>query len=206
MLTLFFRSSVFAIIFIILSGCVSKQPFFTITNQTVPQRIEQLKSIKQWKVTGKIAFLQESKRESANLTWQVDENKNKQQLDLNSYLGINVLHLESIDNQHIIDVDGKQYQGNNLDELIDSLTGMTLPTKALHSWLKSMPFQIKDTISIDQTTQLPKYLISHYNNKRWKISYKNYKMYNNIYLATKFTIETEHLTIKIALNNWLLYP
>jgi len=189
---------------IILSGCSStaNKSSSVIARQDPKQRIAQLTQLKQWKVQGKIAFLKGKERNSATLTWHVNDNNHTQQLSLTSYLGINVLQLDSHNNVHKVQVDGETYQSADLEALIHSLTGFTLPTKALASWLKGIPFQNKDSIIYQDHTQLPLSLTSHYNNQVWQVSYAGFQQIDDYSLATKFSIKKDDLIIKIAINEW----
>jgi outer membrane lipoprotein LolB len=204
--------SLFRILLLIsflVSGCATK-PITPSQNHheimTEQQRTAQLLSKSAWQLNGKIAFIQQlqnkSKRESASLIWQVNEKQHTQELNLTSYLGINVLHLKSNKNQHLIKVDGKEYLGTNLSNLIYSLTGLTLPTQALNFWLKGLPYQADDKLQINEITRLPVSISSYYNNELWQITYANYEYFNNINMATQFTIEKDNLLIKIAVKNW----
>lgn len=195
---------------IILSGCANKPSPSSKNNinaLTAQQRTAQLLKHKHWQLRGKIAFIEKiknkkDKRESASFTWHINEEIPKQTLNLTSYLGINVLRLESNKNQHLIKVDGKEYHGTNLALLIYSLTGLTLPTKALTYWLKGLPYHVSDTLKVDLNTQLPHSISSYYNNALWQINFSNYQNFNGIEMATKFTIEKEGLLIKIAVKKW----
>lgn len=195
---------------ILLSGCTSKpspSPQDTIQAVTPEQRTVKLLNHKQWRLRGKIAFIEKTpnrkgKRESASINWQVNETKQTQELNLTSYLGISVLHLASKKNQHVIKVDGKEYQGSNLTQLIHSLTGLTLPTKALTYWLKGLPYHASDTLKINPKTQLPLSISSYYNHSLWTINFSKYQKFNGIKMATKFTIEKDNLLIKVAVKKW----
>lgn len=194
-----------------LSGCAtrpSNDPSLTI-QQTAKERTAQLTQINQYHLRGKIAFIeqlknQQSKRESATIIWRTNEINQIQELNLTSYLGINVLHLESEKNQHLIKVNGKEYRTNNLDQLVHSLTGLTLPTKALSFWLKGLPFQSTDKVSISPKTQLPVSLISFFDDIQWQVHYDNYQVFDGIQMATKFTIKKNGLLIKVAIKKWSL--
>jgi outer membrane lipoprotein LolB len=191
---------------LVLSGCSTspnKQPQ-PLIQQTPQQRIATLQQLNQWKVTGKIAFIEKKSRNSATLNWQVNENKKTQQLNLTTFLGINVLQLDSSNLNHKIQVDGNTYHGKNLEVLVHSITGLTLPTQALTFWLKGIPYQEGDNISYQKTTRLPQTLTSHYNNELWQVSYANYQQIDGYRLATKFSIRKDDLLIKIAVNKWLI--
>lgn len=195
----------------ILSGCATRpinDPSLII-QQTAKQRAILLTQINQYQLRGKIAFIEQlqnekSKRESANITWKTNEINQTQELNLTSYLGINVLHLESEKNQHLIKVNGKEYRTNNLDQLVHALTGLTLPTKALSFWLKGLAYQSTDHVSISPKTQLPASLTSLFNDIQWQIDYGNYQVFDGIQMATKFTIKKDGLLIKVALKKWSL--
>lgn len=200
---------ILVLISVMLTGCATNPTLLPEVSSHIissAQRNQQLQAIKKWRLTGKIAFIQQSKdnnkRESASINWQVNDNQKTQELNLTSYLGINVLHLKSNKTQHLIKVDGKEYKGTNLANLIYSLTGLTLPTDALSFWLKGLPYNTDDQLHIDDTTQLPISLSSHYHNALWQIKYSNYQRFNHISMATKFTIKKDNLLIKVAVKNW----
>ncbi|MCW8833218.1 MAG: lipoprotein insertase outer membrane protein LolB [Colwellia sp.] len=202
--------SLFFIASIMLSGCATQAPPTSSNNiQTVApeQRAAHLLKNKKWQLRGKIAFIQkrpdkQDKRESASIFWQVDESESTQTLDLTSYLGINVLHLSSMQGEHFLNVDGEEYHSNNLSQLIYSLTGLTLPTEALNFWLKGLPYQTDDQVVLSTNTQLPASMTSNYHNASWHISYDKYKVFNQLPMATKFTIKKDGLLIKISIKQW----
>lgn len=199
-------SALLCILFL-LYGCASNknieqsQP---VEYQSKEVRLNKLKKIQQWQINGKIAFIQKNKRESASLFWQYDQNKEKQTLKLTTYLGINVLSLNSDKGIHEVEIDGKNYQHENLDQLIYSLTGLILPTKALHYWLKGVMYSANDKITYDKKSGLPISLISYYQGHAWQINYKKYQRVDEVNLAHQFTIKQNNLTIKIILNQWKL--
>jgi len=206
-MTQFFRFIFLSLLVILINGCSSKAPFKNIlkTNQTIEQRNTILSKLNDWQINGKIAFIQGKKREATSLRWQYEKSNNSQKLDLNSYLGINVLQLKSNNNIHTIKLDGQSYRSENLDQLIASLSGFTLPTQALTYWLKGLVYNPNDKIDYHPETLLPLALISEYNNEQWQIRYENYQLVNNdVPLATKFTIKQNDLTIRISVNKWTL--
>jgi len=203
-----FTVMLFAIPFVLM-GCVSKQPLAELPAQTAEQRIQALEKINQWRIKGKIAFIQkipnkQDKRERATISWLVNNHINSQALNLTSYLGINVLTLTSDNGQHRIKFDGKEHQSDNLAQLLYSLTGLTLPTDALSYWLTGLPYQENDTIIYDENNGQPLLLTSFYHNASWQINYDNYQVFDGLPMATTFTIKTESLTLKIAVKQWTL--
>ncbi len=191
---------------IAITGCSSISPeVINQSNQTVnsEERTTLLNELSDWKINGKIAFITPTERNSASLYWQ--KSLLHQKLNLTTYLGINVLQLTSEYNTHTIDVDGKQHTGSNLDELITSLTSLTLPTEALTYWIKALPYLPSDTMTFTPDN-LPKTLTSTYNNRIWSVSYSAYKNVNvlgdNAVLPHKIKVISNDLTIIIAIKKW----
>lgn len=195
-----FYLALFGALFLPACTSTKNNPSQILKEQSIEQRNIKLQQIKQWEIKGKIAFI-EKDRTSASLNWQVDETNNSQHLNLTSYLGINVLQLTTEKGRHTLKFDGKTYHDNNLNQLLFSLTGLTLPTKALNYWLKGMPYESTDQIHYD-SSRLPLNLISSYNGEQWHISYSNYKQIDYVRLANKITIKKDKLLIKIAINEW----
>lgn len=196
---------IFANIF--LTGCAVKQPSSLPDEQIVldkKQRALFLKDLNQWLIKGKIAFITSKERQSASLRWQFDATKQSQQLNLTAYLGINFLSLSSQANQHTVIVEGNEYKSENLDELITSLTGFTIPTYAMHSWLKGLAYDETDEIKYHPITQLPQQLTSLYNGSTWQIHYQSYQQVGKVQLVKKLTIKQNDLTIKLVINRWQL--
>jgi len=208
---------------LLLSACSSRSPLKTIAEnqpknvvaQTITQRNQQMRQLLHWSISGKIAFIEKNKkRQSATLKWTYNaSNRNdeinnnlQQQIDLTTFLGINLLHLESNNNKHLIKVNRKKYQGNNLNTMIYRLTGFKLPTKALSFWLKGIAYKNTDKLSYqpnnNKNTSLPLTLESDYYQQKWHISYDQFKLFNGYQLPTKLTIKQADLTIKIAINQW----
>jgi outer membrane lipoprotein LolB len=169
-------------------------------------RATQLLAMQHWKLEGKIAFITPQEKESAGISWRINEQSGTQQLNLNSYLGINVLDLTSEQAKHTIKFDGKTYAGSNLPELIQSLTGLHLPLEALRFWLKGIPYNSTDQILFDSTSHLPTKLTSLYQGDLWQINYQQYKTIGTYPLATKMMITKDDLLIKIAINKWQMLP
>lgn len=170
---------------------------------TVAARSKQLKNLLKWKVSGKIAFIKEEERNSANFVWN-KKNEAEQEINLTTYLGINVLQLSSENNFHQLIIDGETYHGSNLDTLIYQLTQLNFPTQALTYWLKALPYSSNDQITYQTNNYLPQTLTSHYNQQTWLINYNAYKTINGYQLPTSLTIKTFNLMIKIRINQWTI--
>lgn len=169
-------------------------------NYSIDARNHQLNTLNNWTIKGKIAFINQQNRDSANLYWH--KVGNEQQLKLTTYLGIQVLKIKSKDNQHIIEINGQSYHGNDLESLIYQLTGYTLPVSMLENWLKGVTSSAYDNIEFAKVSQLPVSMNSLHQGHVWQILYQRYREFDGIPLATKLTIKQQDLILKIQINQW----
>ena len=190
---------------VLLSGCstLNKNQHRQITKQqSITERTKKLSTLTHWQIKGKMAIISPEERHSATLNWHYQGDKKRQTLNLTTILGIQVFNLESVNGMHVIEVDGKRLQGPDLNKLLASLTGFTLPTQAMTFWLKGLPYLASDKVIYHQSTQLPQTLISYYNQKKWQLKYADYRQVDQYQLDSKFTIQQAELTIKINVHKW----
>lgn len=193
----------YAVLIMLLTACSSKPVIKPITTiKTANERIYTLQKLTRWQVQGKMAVIQGKKRQSASLNWLYNSDNKTQELDLTTFLGINILSINTANYKHTVTVDGKEHHGNNLEEIIYRLTGMVLPTKALTYWIKGIPYLESDIVTytdINTTKQISSYL----QNKLWTINYSNYTDVNGVALPTQITLKQQDIKIKLAINNWI---
>jgi len=188
-----------------LSGCSSlehNQQAEIVTHEAQIERNKKLIALKNWKIKGKMAIITPGERQSATLNWHYQGDKNNQVLNLTTILGIQVFNLESVNGMHIVEVSGERYQSPDLNKILTSLTGFTLPTQAMTFWLKGLPYLNTDVISYNNITDLPETLTSYYDEKKWQVKYSRYRQILEYQLATIFTIKQDDLVIKINVHQW----
>lgn len=171
-------------------------------NQDIEARNKQVSALNTWTITGKIAFISEQKRQSATLHWQKNGLEQTESLNLSTLFGIQVLSLKQQHNNVTLEVDGQTYDTQNLDELIYTLTGLNLPTRAMSHWLKGLAYLPSDKVIYHDTTQLPQSLTSSYNDKVWQVKYSKYHHIEQFQLAKQLTITQGDLRIKIVIHSW----
>ena len=187
-------------VLILLYGCAS--PPIRPVDISIPahERETELSNVSNWKIKGKIAFITPDSRESANLNWQ--KSQDEQNLNVTTTLGISVFSIRSEQQIHSILVDGKKYEGTDLDHLLTRVTGYQLPVGALENWLKGVHFSNSDKFSYDEVTHLPKNLKTEYLGHKWLVEYKNYGMIDKHALAYSLKIKRDGLTILLKINQW----
>lgn len=196
-----------ALFFLMLIASCSTKPEFNNqslpTNYSLENRTSYLTNINNWQINGKIAFIEGKERKSATLFWQNNPKNQTEQLNLTTYLGLKVLEVNLSDDTYTINVDKNIYQDTDIDHILQSLTGYHLPSKALKSWIKAIPFAKSDKVKYHKETHLPVSITSFYGDTSWNIIYNEYSLVNNIPLPKRLTVKQNNLTIKIIINQWM---
>lgn len=117
-------------------------------------------------------------------------------------LGITLFKLTSDADKHVIDVDGKSYQGKDLDSLLFDLTQLEFPVEPIAYWIKALPFSEDD--QIDDKNGLPNILIGNYHSNQYKVTYSGYKAFQGVQMPTKISVKHPSSTIKLSINKWVL--
>ena len=115
-------------ILILMSGCssLSNNHQQITEHQNITERTKKLEALSDWKIKGKLGMISPKERHSLTLNWFYQGDSKRQTLNLTTVLGIQIFNLESVNDMHVINVDGERYQSPDLNTLLSSLTGFTL--------------------------------------------------------------------------------
>ncbi|MGB5446645.1 MAG: lipoprotein insertase outer membrane protein LolB [Psychromonas sp.] len=192
-----FLSLVFTLL---ITGCaqIPKQPVETADWAAQQQQLEKLNH---WTLSGKVAVITPEKRHSLNIYWQ--QSGDDFHITLTTFLGATVLDLKkTASGTKIIDDGGKVYVGENSQELINQLTGLTIPVDALQQWIKGNP---ADAIYLlDENNQLVSLTGEDRESGNWSVDYSNYKTIQKVSLPHALQLNRQNLLLKFAIQKWLL--
>lgn len=190
---------------IILSGCSSVPPTqeaYSVDWQTHKQRLEQFNT---FKVTGKIGYKDTEHRQSLNFILkhasQYDE------LKLLSFLGQTVLTVQMTPTGSMITTaDGQVRTAKEANDLIKTLTGLSIPVSQLPDWIKGLPTQA-DNVVYNQSHTVEN-LEKSIDNRQWKLSYLSYQSTNTdkgspLPLPNQLFLEQDNTQIKILISKWI---
>ncbi|MBQ4834524.1 outer membrane lipoprotein LolB [Pseudoalteromonas sp. MMG010] len=189
------HSLILTLFFLFLSGCAQKTATQTVLYADWKTRLANQQT---WHIKGKLAFISPDERQSANLNWQQFKNKNT--LSLTSFIGIQVLALEQTPDQAHLKFDGEEYKARDAQQLLQQLTGLTLPLNKAGDWLKGTSNSAN--LLVDELGRARS--VSWLDNSaiNWHIDYSNYIQENGFWLPTKLTLTHQKIKIKIQINNW----
>ncbi len=176
-----------------LSACTSPPPITT-QNSEWGQHLSELQQIKNWQLSGKIAFINDNERQAANLFWQ--QNNNKSVLRINGPLGMQGIELHYQPGKVWVKTKDEEYQGSDAQMLVYRLTGWQVPEEQLPSWLLGIPTQ--NDYQLNAQNRLAEFTTK----EQWQIDYLNYGQYNQHTLPRQLTLRSADNLLKLNIHKW----
>ena len=182
-------------LFLFLAGCAHQIDTKTTLYDDWKPRLAAQKT---WQAQGKLAFISRDERQSANLNWQQDEKQNN--LVLTTFIGTRILSLKQTRTGAVLDYDDKTYTDTNAALLLKRLTGFDLPVDNADNWLKGT--LKSQTLKVDELGRAQQVIWYDNSNKKWQITYSNYKQQGGFWVPGNVTLKHQQIKIKIQLYNW----
>lgn len=179
-----------------------KQPGKSPNSPQWVQRESAIKAVTQYQTRGAFAFLTEQQKVYARFFWQ-QTGADKYRLLLTNPLGSTELELDAQPGQVIlVDNKGKRYVSDNAEEMIEKLTGMSIPLQSLRQWMVGLPGDATD-YTLDGQYQLDtiNYTV---NGKTWHVTYSGYNTKVTPSMPDNMELTNGDQRIKLKMDNWII--
>ena len=162
-----------------------------------------LATLTHWQIRGKIGFKGPDKKQSANLSWE--QNDEQYQLSLNSILGTSILAMQGNETEATLTADDQTYSGHNASELIWQITGWTLPVAQLPVWIKGQHLKT-DEVKLAEQGWITDLQPTCDSCNGWLIQYADYAVVAKQWLPHKIVLihARNQLQITIKVNTWII--
>ncbi|MCE9679036.1 lipoprotein insertase outer membrane protein LolB [Shewanella sp. AS1] len=182
----------------VLAGC-SSQP----KTNLVPTLVESVDQASAWEMQGKLALKTPQDKFSTNLYWLHSEQEDK--LRLTSMLGTSLLSLDDSAKGATLMLDDKTYQAQDAEQLLQELTGWSIPINKLPLWITGQAGE-KDLIISKDAQSRPKVMQSwtteNAANLPWQITFKRWQTQSGAELPRLLELTRGDLQLKIQINHW----
>lgn len=179
-----------------LIGCTQTPPTKKVTWQAQQQ---QLVNLTHWSFSGKLALITPEERHSLNIHWL--QGDNNFHIRLTTFLGSTVLEVKK--NQlgtQIIDDNGEVFWGEDAQQLISKLSGLTIPIDVLQQWIKGNPNNA--SYLLNENNQVISLAGKGPDNELWTVNYNQYKNSNGINLPYQLELQRQGLRLKFSISEW----
>ncbi|GAA3613592.1 lipoprotein insertase outer membrane protein LolB [Gibbsiella greigii] len=190
---------------LVLAACTTTKPSGPATSPTSPQwraHEQAVQQISQYQTRGAFAYLSDEKRQYARFFLQ-QFSPERYRLLLTTPVGSSVLELNVQQNVvQLTDSNGKRYVGDNAEEMIRKLSGMTIPLDNLRQWMLGLPGDATD-FTLDSQYRLSK-LTYRQGDQSWIVDYQDYNTEVQPSLPGRLELQQGNQRIKLKMDNWTL--
>jgi outer membrane lipoprotein LolB len=158
----------------------------------------QVKNIKNFYATGKVAFSDGKKGGTASIEWQqLDHNYS---VVLIGALGSGTLAIQGNGDQVTLTTsEGQYYTANTPEQLIEQHLGWIMPISSLQYWLKGVdaPGPAPTRMEWDQQNRL-----AVLEQQGWTIQYVSYAEVSGIHMPTKLQLDRGPIRLRFIFRQW----
>ncbi|AWB67702.1 outer membrane lipoprotein LolB [Saccharobesus litoralis] len=167
---------------------------------TEPTQYTRVNQIHSFTLKGKVAVINQGKRESLNFYWQ--QNNADYDIKFTTFLGIEVARIKGNNQSIDIIADGENYQSNEPEVLLQEVTGWPIPIRKLARWITG---NYSGVVMSRHDNNKPKKVLARINeSKEWVIEYASYQAHMQLLLPKKITLKQHNNRIVLALHRWQL--
>lgn len=186
-------------VLMLLQACVSVQNKSTDQASTLIQQahIQNIASIKQFTLHGRIGVQADGKGFSGGILWQ--HQPELDEISLTSPLGGEVAHIQkTTTSATLTDAKGNQLSASDIDSLTLKALGWQLPLEGLVDWALGRPANNP----IIASTWNDKGYLTTLNQLDWLIEYQNYSASTEAPLPQKITLRNDKIFLKLLVEDW----
>jgi outer membrane lipoprotein LolB len=186
----------------LLSGCFQN---FQKTLPTAPEqpsitweeRKASLEKINHWDLRGKAGFQSPETSGSAAFQWHLQQDQ--YQFSAFSPLGSETFNLTG-NNHHAVlkTAEGKRYEGNNSEELLNHVFGFSFPLSSLVYWIRGLPDpRFPNDIQFDTSHR-----ITTLAQAKWQIHFMSYTKIGAVDLPSLIKISSPSYKTSVVIYDW----
>ncbi|QIA62761.1 lipoprotein localization protein LolB [Vibrio astriarenae] len=203
LITIFRRLSFISLVLVLINGCSSLPESATSVEWQSHQ--QKLQSIVNYRANGKLGYISPQERQSLNFDWREDAQSNR--LTLRTILGQTALSVTSTpDGAEVTTMEGDTYTGNNAQQLIAQLTGLSIPADSLPSWLIGLPADA-DHYELTAENTLAS-LDKQIGGQFWRLTYSRYSDVDyageTLPLPSRMTLTNGDTKLNIIISKWAI--
>lgn len=164
------------------------------------QHQQQVQKITQYQTRGAFAYLSDSQKVYARFNWQQTA-PDRYRLLLTNPLGSTELELNAQPGKvQLTDRNGKHYEAEDAEDMVNRLTGMPIPLNSLRQWMLGLPGEATD-YKLDDKYRLSEVNYTQ-NGKTWKVVYSDYNDEVQPALPSNMELREGDQRIKLKMDSW----
>lgn len=188
-----FKLATVVFVLTLLQGChlFSKQQAYQLPTNAA--------EIKQFTARGKLLLADKKEKVSGYFYWQ--NNTGRLEINLNTFVGINMFKLVYQDGFATLTSNGEEYTDADPEALILRLTGKHIPVQKLSSWMLGQSTSDLENVSFDEQSRLKQFDVV-IDGATWTGKYKSWQQVHNFDLPKELNLRSPNNRIKLSISEW----
>lgn len=138
---------------------------------------------------------------TGSLEWQ--QTGDHYQAAMRNVLGLTVFELTTTTHGATVVVDGKTHQGNSAAELLNYLSGWSLPIEEMPMWIRGLPSLSSQNVKRDSLGRVQSFTLIDSQQREWQVTYTEF-FADSLSLPRKITLQSVDSRLKVVIREWTL--
>jgi len=186
---------------ILAAGCSVSPP--TQVEMPLPQneREAKIQQLSQFSIDASISVKAPSDSVTGSLQWQ--QQGEHYRAAMSSVIGLSIFELETTATGARVIADGKTHYGENAAELLNYLSGWSLPIEDMPLWIRGLPSHNSQHLQRDSLGRLQSFTLIDSQQRQWQVTYTDF-FADSLSLPRKITLQSADSRLKLVIREWTL--
>lgn len=185
--------------FLLLTACSTNQTFKPLTDGS--RTYTSPADYSDWQFQGRIAIRRGDEGWHASLFWQSSDTGYR--IKISGPLGWGVVHLSGNDEAVLLQTaDGKIITASEPGQLLEQVTGWTLPVAGMRYWVRGLPVPGVSSQETRNRLGWPQ----HLQQSGWDINYQGFHRWQQADWPSRIRFEAGDVVVKLIIDRWLSGP
>lgn len=165
------------------------------------EREARLQQMQQFSLDASIGVKSPKDSVTGSLEWQ--QTGDDYQAAMRNVLGLTVFELTNTATGATVVVDGKTHRGDSAGELLNYLSGWSLPIEEMPLWIRGLPSLSSQNLQRDSLGRVQSFTLIDSQQRQWQVTYNEF-FADSLSLPRKITLQSADSRLKLVIREWNL--
>ncbi len=125
------------------------------------------------------------------------------QAAMSSLIGLSIFELETSAAGAKVVADGKTHHGDSAAELLNYLSGWSLPIEDMPLWIRGLPSHNSQRVQRDSLGRVQSFMLIDSQQRSWQVTYTEF-FADSLSLPRKITLQSTDSRLKLVIREWTI--
>lgn len=122
---------------------------------------------------------------------------------MSSLIGLSIFELETTATGAKVVADGKTHYGESAAELLNYLSGWSLPIEDMPLWVRGLPSHSSQQVQRDSLGRVQSFMLIDSQQRSWQVTYTEF-FADSLSLPRKITLQSTDSRLKLVIREWTI--